>query len=65
MTYDATLEEVWRIKREIGAEYPTLDEYFRGMLDYQEKSRRAGVKFVSFPPRRPLPRRTANAVNAV
>jgi len=51
MTYDATLEEVWKIKREIGAEYPTLDEYFKGMLEYQEKSRRAGVKFVSFPPK--------------
>lgn len=58
MTYDKTLEEIWQIKREIGAEYPTLDDYFKGMLAYQDKSRAAGMTFVSFPPRRPIARRT-------
>ena len=30
--YDATLEEVWRIKREIASEYPSLEAYFKGMM---------------------------------
>ena len=50
--YDDGLEEIWRIKREIAAEYATLDDYFNGMLEYQEEQRRNGVKFVSHPPRR-------------
>ena len=50
--YDEGLEEIWRIKREIAAEYATLDDYFNGMLAYQEEQRRNGVKFVSHPPRR-------------
>ena len=62
MTYDKTLEEIWRIKREIGAEYSTLDDYFRGMLDYQNKSRAEGVTLVRFPPRRPLARHAPNVV---
>jgi hypothetical protein len=55
MIYDESLEEIWRIKREIAAEYPTLEDYFKGMLAFQEEERRRGVKFVSFPPRRPEP----------
>ncbi len=55
MIYDESLEEIWRIKREISAEYPTLEDYFKGMLAFQEEERRRGVKFVSFPPRRPEP----------
>ena len=43
-----TLEEMWRIKREIGEEYPTWDEYIAGILAYQEEGRKRGVKFVSF-----------------
>ena len=62
MTYDKTLEEIWRVKREIGAEYPTLDDYFKGMLDYQSKSRAEGVTRVRCPPRRPLARRTPTVV---
>ena len=50
-----TLEEMWRIKREIGAEYPTWEAYVAGILAFQEEERRRGVKFVSFPPRRPEP----------
>ena len=53
--YDEGLEEIWRIKREIAAEYPTLEEYFKGMLAFQEEERRRGVKFVRLPPRKPDP----------
>ena len=58
MMYDESLEEIWRIKREIASEYPTLEDYFKGMLAYQEDERRRGVKFVSFPPRKPEPATT-------
>ena len=51
--YDEGLEEIWRIKREIASEYASLDDYFKGMLAYQEERRKSGVKFVSFPPKRP------------
>jgi len=51
-TYDPVLEEMWAIKREIAAEYPTLDDYFKGMMEHQEQARSRGMKFVSFPPRR-------------
>ena len=51
--YDDGLEEIWRIKREIAAEYTTLDDYFKGMMAYQEERKRQGVRFVRFPPRRP------------
>ena len=37
MKYDESLEEIWRIKREIASEYPTLEDYFKGMLAYQEE----------------------------
>ena len=55
--YDEGLEEIWRIKREIAEEYPSLEEYFKGMLAYQEERRREGVEFVRLPPRmiRPEP----------
>ena len=43
-----TLEEMWRIKREIAAEYPTWEEYVAGMMAFQEEERKRGVKFVSF-----------------
>ena len=58
MQYDESLEEIWRIKREIAAEYPTLDAYFKGMLEYQQELKRQGIKFVRLPPRpaeRPVP----------
>ena len=48
-----TLEEMWRIKREIGAEYPTWEAYVAGILAFQEEERRRGVRFVSLPPRKP------------
>lgn len=49
--YDDGLEEIWRIKREIAAEYPSLDEYFKGMLAYQEERRRSGVRLIRLPSR--------------
>jgi len=51
-TFDPVLEEMWAIKREIAAEYPSLDSYFQGVLDEQRERQKQGVKFVSFPPRR-------------
>ena len=51
MIYDESLEEVWRIKREIAFEYATLEDYFKGMLVYQDKEGENGVKIVSFPSR--------------
>ena len=55
MMYDESLEEIWRIKREIAAEYTTLEAYLKGMMDYQEELRRQGVEFVSLPSRKPEP----------
>ena len=52
---DATLEEIWRIKREIAEEYPTWEAYVAGILAFQEEERKRGVKLVSFPPRKPEP----------
>ena len=53
--YDESLEEIWRIKREIAAEYPTLEDYFKGLMDYQEELKRQGVEFVPLPTRKPKP----------
>lgn len=43
-----TLDELWRIKREIGERYPVWEEYVRALLDFEEKECRDGVRFVSF-----------------
>jgi hypothetical protein len=48
--YDEGLEEIWRIKREIAEEYPTLDDYFKGMAAYREERIKAGVKLVQLEP---------------
>lgn len=53
--YDEGLEEIWRIKREIAAEYSAHEDYFEGMMDYQEELTRQGVQFVRLPPRKPEP----------
>ena len=55
--YDEGLEEIWRIKREIAAEYPSLDEYFKGMEDYRNKRLRDGVKLVRLYSRNSEPER--------
>ena len=48
--YDEGLEEIWRIKREIAEEYPTLDDYFKGMAAYREERLKSGVKLVQLEP---------------
>ena len=53
MKYDESLEEIWRIKREIAAEYPSLEAYFQGMRQYQETLKQQGVRFVPLPPQNP------------
>ena len=53
--YDSSLEEMWQIKREIAAEFPSLEAYFRGFLAEQADRERRGVKFVHFEPRRVEP----------
>lgn len=53
--YDATLEEVWRIKREIASEYPSLEAYFKGMQDYQDDLRKQGVNLVCLSANRVAP----------
>ena len=55
MRHDATLEEMWRIKEELSTAHDTWEEYIAGILAFQEEERRRGVKFVSFPPRKPEP----------
>lgn len=42
-----TLEEMWRIKREIAEEYPTWEAYAAGILAFQEEERKRGVKFAN------------------
>ena len=53
--YDSSREEMWQIKREIAAEFPSLEAYFRGFLAEQADRERRGVKFVHFEPRRVEP----------
>ena len=48
--YDEGLKEIWRIKREIAAKYPTVDNYFKEMAAYREKRIRDGVKLVQLVP---------------
>ena len=52
-----TLEEMWRIKREIGAETRDWEEYAAAIFAFQEEERKRGVKFVRSPPpaREPYP----------
>ncbi len=50
--HDATLEEMWRVKRKLGTEHKTWDEYVAALFAFQEEERRQGVKIVTFPPKR-------------
>ena len=58
MQQEDTLEEMWRIKREIAEEYPTWEEYVAGIYAFQEEERRRGVKFATLPIRKPEPAMT-------
>ena len=42
------LEECYRIKAEISAQFETLDEYFAYWKAKQEENKRNGVKYVSY-----------------
>ena len=53
MQTEDTLEEMWRIKREIAAEYPDWDSYIAGIFAFEEAERRNGVKFADLEPARP------------
>ena len=45
---DPILEECYRIKAEISAQFKTLDEYFAYLKARQEENKRNGVKYVSY-----------------
>ena len=50
--HDATLEEMWGVKRKLGTEHKTWDEYVAALFAFQEEERKQGVKIVTFPPKR-------------
>ena len=58
MKYDATLEEMWRIKEELSAPNDSWEEYAAALYAYQEEERKRGVKFASFLIRKPEPAMT-------
>ena len=45
---DPILEECYRIKAEISAQFKTLDEYFTYVKARQEENKRNGKKYVSY-----------------
>lgn len=45
---DPILEECYRIKAEISAQFKTLDEYFAYVKARQEENKRNGIKYVSY-----------------
>ncbi len=45
---DPILEECYRIKAEISAQFKTLDEYFAYLKARQEENKRNGIKYVSY-----------------
>ena len=40
-----TLEEMWRIKRELSTQQGSWAEYAASLMAFQEEDRRAGVKY--------------------
>lgn len=42
-----TLEEMWRIKRELSTQHGSWAEYAASLMAFQEEERREGVKFYS------------------
>ncbi len=45
---DPILEECYRIKAEISAQFKTLDEFFAYLKDKEEEGKRNGIKYVSY-----------------
>lgn len=50
MKNDATLEEMWKIKKELSAPHLSWEEYAAILYAFQEEERKRGVKFVSYLP---------------
>ena len=53
MQKEDTLEEMWRIKREIASEYPDWDSYIAGIFAFQEEERKQGIIFADLEPAKP------------
>ena len=53
MMYDATLEEMWRIKRELSAPEDSWEKYAAALYAFQEEERKQGVKFADIEPAKP------------
>ena len=53
MMYDATLEEMWRIKRELSAPDDSWEKYAAALYAFQEEERKQGVKFADIEPAKP------------
>ena len=47
---DPVLEECYRIKREINAEFKNIDELYEHLAEISEKERKAGRKYLPLPP---------------
>ena len=43
--HEDTLEEMWRIKRELSTQHGSWAEYAAALMAFQEAERRAGVRF--------------------
>ena len=43
--HEDTLEEMWRIKRELSMQYGSWAEYAASLMAFQEEDRRAGVRY--------------------
>ena len=57
---DPILEECYRIKAEISAQFKSLDEYFAYLKARQEENKRNGLKYVSYydPSKHTLPEKS-------
>ena len=53
MMHDATLEEMWRIKRELSAPEDSWEEYAAALYAFQEEERKQRVIFADIEPAKP------------
>lgn len=44
-----TLEEMWRIKRELSMQHGSWTEYAESLMAFQEAERREGVRYCTLP----------------
>lgn len=54
-TYDATLNEMWQIKRELSEQFASWADYVINLTDYQKKMEQQGVRVVHLPIARRTP----------